>query len=468
MNKQLRHRRRRRRRDLVNLAVLVLLLILSLSAYGLVRQGELKQVAQPSEQQKVKSRYQIGDSVLIVPDEQLSGVDWDSYKDRVGQISDVTSHKSKYSYHVKVSEDLPVLTISEQNLKQVTLDYILGDNIQTFSNGYLSSQGRVTGISLVGNDFVYEAIFEQEGFLTDIPRELLVTRYQLPLKENYSAKKNNQLLRDAMTKASKNTYTIIDFPKGRFKIGSKKPKKDYLVLSSNISLNGHDTTLVVDGTAYWFGLANGYEATDGLTNFTMRQLSFEASDLRKGDHFMLMANHGYNWLIEDNTFTQVHKVSSHLFDLGAVQNALFQNNQFIGYAPNMTSVTSLPEESLHPIIAEVIQLDSSDDSGVWDAQLIKNIDPNYTEYNSTKHVSANIVISGNQFLPYKDDKGHIVAYSGSIGQHSSKVGYVEITNNTFVSPLVTRFKEQSNDWVLAPIHLPPETVAYVAGNTIDD
>lgn len=468
MNKQLRYRRRRRRRDLVNLAVLVLLLILSLSAYGIVRQGELKQGAPPTQQQKVEARYKIGDSVLILPDEQLSGVDWDSYKDRVGEISNVSLNKDEYSYHVKVSDDLPVLTISEQNLKQVTLDYTLGDTIQTFSNGYLSSQGKVTGISLVGNDFVYEAIFEQEGFLTDIPRELLVIRYQLPLKENYSAKKNNQLLRDAMTKVGKNTYTIIDFPKGRFKIGSKKPEKDFLILSSNISLNGHNTTLVVDGTAYWFGLATGRDAIEGLSNFTMRNLNIEAHDKLKGDHFMLMANHGNNWLIENNTFTQVHKSSSHIFDLGAVQNALFQNNQFIGYAPNMTSVTSLPEESLHPIIAEVIQLDSSDDSGVWDAQLIKNIDPNYTEYNSTKHVSANIVISGNQFLPHKDDKGHIVAYSGSIGQHSSKVGYVEITNNNFVSPLVTRFKEQSNDWVLSPIHLPPETEGFVEGNSIQE
>lgn len=50
---------------------------------------------------------------------------------------------------------------------------------------------------------------------------------------------------------------------------------------------------------------------------------------------MIMADHGTDWHIYDNKFTMVHKRNSHIFDLGSLQNSLFEKNQFIGYAPEL-------------------------------------------------------------------------------------------------------------------------------------
>ncbi|MCI5870708.1 MAG: hypothetical protein MRZ78_01635, partial [Streptococcus sp.] len=85
---------------------------------------------------------------------------------------------------------------------------------------------------------------------------------------------------------------------------------------------------------------------------------------------------------------------------------------------------------------------------------------------SEKQVSSNITVTNNKFLPYIDASGKIVAYSGTIGQHSSQVGYVTVTNNTFESPFVTRFSQSEDLWYFKPIHFPADTVSYISGNTI--
>ncbi|MGL6299374.1 hypothetical protein ACR31S_01660 [Streptococcus iniae] len=53
---------------------------------------------------------------------------------------------------------------------------------------------------------------------------------------------------------------------------------------------------------------------------------------------------------------------------------------------------------------------------MWDAGLIKAIDPHYESNNSTRHLCQNIKVTNNAFLPYVDKHGIIKAYGASIGQ----------------------------------------------------
>lgn len=85
----------------------------------------------------------------------------------------------------------------------------------------------------------------------------------------------------------------------------------------------------------WFGFPTGPKAEQGVRNLVLTGVHFKANDLKKGDHFMIMADHGTDWHIYDNKFTMVHKRNSHIFDLGSLQNSLFEKNQFIGYAPEL-------------------------------------------------------------------------------------------------------------------------------------
>lgn len=420
-----------------------------------------------------KALFASGQSVILSAAHQQPELQY--LEDTVGHIDKVRSITAEdgevtYSYDVSFTEQVVLKAIPQEWLSQVDVAHRLGDKIKILHYGQLSSDGVIQKITYhpLEKTVSYDAWFDSEGYLSNITVQDIVPRYRVPLKETYTAKENNRVLRDMMHKAAENAYTILDFPKGRFKIGSDKPDKDYLILSSNVELNGNDTTLVVTGTAYWFGLATGEQAAEGLSQFTMRRLTFEAADLVNGNHFMLMANHGHRWLIEDNTFTLVHHSRSHLFDLGGVQDVLFQGNQFIGFAPDLTAVDSLSsQDNWHAFYAEVIQLDASDSTGVWDAGLIKRIDPDYDKHNAIKQFSHQIVIRDNAFLPYKDKQNRIVAYSGSVGQHSSPTGYVEVVNNHFESPLVLRYPESQTHWVLQPIHFPPQSEVYLEGNRIN-
>lgn len=65
----------------------------------------------------------------------------------------------------------------------------------------------------------------------------------------------------------------------------------------------------------WFGFPTGPKAEQGVRNLVLTGVHFKANDLKKGDHFMIMADHGTDWHIYDNKFTMVHKRNSHIFDL---------------------------------------------------------------------------------------------------------------------------------------------------------
>lgn len=135
----------------------------------------------------------------------------------------------------------------------------------------------------------------------------------------------------------------------------------------------------------------------------------------------------------------MHQISSHIFDLGGLQNATFSGNVFEGYAPELTQVTAVGDRGSHNFIAEAIQFDNSSNNGEWDGGMIKATDPNCDHYNPNRLASSYIIVVGNGFLPYITSQGELIAYGGSIGQHSSGVGQVTITNNVFHSSLSRRF-----------------------------
>lgn len=115
--------------------------------------------------------------------------------------------------------------------------------------------------------------------------------------------------------------------------------------------------------------------------------------------------------------------------------------------------------------SEVIQFDAAVHHFAWDGGLLSNIAPNYEAFNQTRHLCHNITVSQNQFLPYIGPTGCLRAYSGSIGQHSSKVGVIRVLNNVFTSSIVTKAKLTS--WFMEPIHFPPNSPVIVAGNIIN-
>lgn len=243
------------------------------------------------------------------------------------------------------------------------------------------------------------------------------------------------------------------FPKGHFKLGTLTPDKDYQVLPSHTSLIGRQTTLLISGSEYWLGLPSGPKAEDGVSDFRMTGLHFKAQNLVKGDKLLIMVDHGKDWFISHNRFTLVHQKGSHVFDLGSLQNSRFSENEFYGYAPDLDSQELFKKDhNLHDFYAEAIQLDASDPNGVWDAGIIKSIQANNHLYNQTRFLCNGISIDHNHFLPYKNEKGNIIAYGASIGQHSSKVGQVSIRHNVFENCIVSQFSPVKS-WVLAPIHV---------------
>lgn len=300
-----------------------------------------------------------------------------------------------------------------------------------------------------------------------IDEEQLCKTYFVHFHSKTNQKANNKILNKAFSYANKHKQTDIFLPKGEYMIGSKYPKKDYFILPSNSSIIGNHTQLIIDNFSYWFGLATGPSPRDGVSNFELSHIQFRANNLKLGAQLLIMADHGNNWYIHHNTFKLVQKKGNHIFDLGSLQNSIFENNQFVGYAPELTSIAKITaDKNLHDYYAEAIQLDAAEKNGIWDAGLIKAIEPNYSIYNNFRFLSDHIVIKNNQFLPFINHQGKLIAYGASIGQHSSKVGHVVIEGNYFHKSLVNGFAHKQI-WVLEPIHFPPSANTLVNNNVID-
>ncbi|MBG9367350.1 HlyD family secretion protein [Streptococcus sp. NLN64] len=458
-------RRRKERRNLgILIGILALLLTLFFSL-DFLEKGKNSFIApflsffQPKE--RPQPRYGKGDQVLYrIEDEEIIG--------RVLKSSE--TKEGGFVYEIELELGVHRDQIPEDQLEGYATLYQLGDQADLAPSSSLEGSGEITKINRVGNQIVYEASVENLGRVYDIKEDELKTTLMVDLKTENSREENNVIFRQALEKASDNAFTILDFPEGEFQMGVDDPAKDYFTLPSNVQLRGNETTLVVDGGMFWFGFATGPGGTEGLSNFIMENLHIRAKDLENGNQFMLMANHGYNWRVRNNEFTMVHKMSSHIFDLGGVQYAAFTGNTFSGYAPNLTNLSNLPEDGdYHKIYAEAIQVDASNNSGVWDGYYLRNTDPNYAANNMETVLSSGITIRNNSFLPYKDDAGKIIAYGATVGQHSSKVGYVTVADNLFQSTLSTRFGPIGDDkWVLRPVHFPLDSSTVTEyGNKIE-
>lgn len=447
-------RRRKERRNLsILFGILMILLILYLSL-DFFEKGE-KSLINPffsifQSEKKKTPRFKKNDQVLIrVGDEEIIG--------RV--VKSVYNEDESYLYEIQVSAKNILKKIPESQLSLYATLYQLDEKVDLAPSSNFEGRGKITKIYLLEGVVYYEADVEDLGLIYDILEEELKTTIKVDLNKKNSREENNDIFRRALEESKSNGFTILEFPEGEFEMGVDDPAKDYFALPSNIQLRGNNTTLVVDGGMFWFGFATGPGATDGLTNFIMEDLHIRAKDLQNGNQFMLMANHGYNWTVRNNQFSLVHKMSSHIFDLGGVQYAEFIGNTFSGYAPNLTDTVALPESTdLHRFYAEAIQLDASNNSGVWDGNYLRNTDPNYAANNVETILSNGIVIRNNEFIPYKDSSGKVIAYGATLGQHSSKVGYVTISGNVFQETLSTRFGPLGDDkWLLNPIHFPPDT-----------
>lgn len=487
MNRRIRKRRQRQRRVIINLTLLSLLLISSLTLYLVLKQTENGQPVsltklwsyQVSEPQPT---FQPGDQVLALKTANIStrGNDLTPLHQEVGQI--ISHHLStqdgqtQITYDIRYNIDQVLTGVLESDLRAIDTPYRLGETV-AIVNGQERGEpddGVINRIKLTQTvdqlDYSYGANFPNVGQLEQLTAADFIWIKELALREDYSASQNNAILQDALNQAKEQEETRLLFPKGRFLIGSQTPDKDYILLTSNVTLRGQDTTLVVDGSARWFGLATGPGPQDGLSNFAMTDLTIEAKDLKAGNQFILMANHGDNWQISNNRFILVHQISSHIFDLGGVQNATFTGNRFEGYAPELTAVTTTAGRSPHNFIAEVIQFDASSNNGEWDGGMLKAIDQNYDRYNSEPLISHNITVINNAFLPYINSQGELIAYGGSIGQHSSGVGQVTIINNRFSASLSRRFMDsvpESDRWLYEPIHIMSNAQNTIYDNSID-
>ncbi|MGT2865971.1 hypothetical protein [Streptococcus fryi] len=378
-------------------------------------------------------------------------------ENQVGTVKRVSQRskdgKTEFFYDVTFL-DKTITDIEEKFINHMITKFKIGQVVGYLTGGSEGEEGEVLSVEILDGKEYYTINYKLSGIVTKLTFEDLIYIEELSLKQEASPSDNNKVIQNAIERSKNYAYTILKFPKGRYKIGSKMPDKDYLLLSSNLELVGQETILEVIGSARWFGLATGPEATDGLSNFVMANLTITASDLQNGNQFILMANHGYNWNIFDNTFTMVHEKSSHVFDLGGVQNVIFNRNSFIGYAPELRDINMLGDITSHNVYSEAIQLDASSIHKEWDANLIKKIDKDYVANNPTEILSHNIFIMNNRFLPFRHANGQVIAHSATIGQHSSSVGYAEVYGNYFESPLVNRVTAPSDEeWLFKPIHL---------------
>lgn len=161
--------------------------------------------------------------------------------------------------------------------------------------------------------FSYDLKIDDNVELTQVPESELQKAHLVKLKTSNSAAENNHILNESFKYATAHPNTVLALPEGEFTIGSPSPNKDYMLLPSNTSIVGHKTSLEIDDTAYWFGLATGPNPEDGVQNLTITGIDFVAKDLSKGSHFMIMADHGNNWHVFKNRFTMVHKKKQSYF-----------------------------------------------------------------------------------------------------------------------------------------------------------
>lgn len=425
-----------------------------------------------------KPHYQVGQEVQV----KLPG----KYRDWIGKVSKRLAnlddkYRLNYHYEITFPTEQVSIHVGESDLtKADKAKFAKGDIVKLSSpkvkedgNTY---QGQLATVEKVkthhapsSGGYQYDMTLNDGQHLDGIPEKAIVVPYRIALKEENTAQENNQLLRKAFTYAQTHPNSILAFPKGQFRIGSITPDVDYAVLPSETAIVGNQTELIIQGTMYWFGFPTGPEAHQGVHHLTLAGIHFKASDLNKGNHFMIMADHGSDWHVYNNRFTMVHQRNSHLFDLGSLQNSLFEKNDFIGYAPELTEESGLLSKAGgHDFFSEAIQFDAATHRFAWDGDLLKKIAPNYDTFNQIRHLCHNITISQNQFLPYIDSKGKLKAYSGSIGQHSSEVGAITVINNVFASSIVSRAnKEPSPSWFMEPIHFPPNSPVTIVGNTIN-
>ncbi|MGT2756712.1 hypothetical protein [Streptococcus ovuberis] len=415
--------------------------------------GEAKESSEQQEEQ-VSGLYAPGQQVGLKASasQTANGKSLEAFKNRLALITKVGKEKKsgRLIYQLQFSDDQKLSQVYEEDLEVVETTFTLGQEVELLDR---DGAARVTQISQEPSGFVYQILLETGEVFEELTDSQLAFVYDIPLQESYSPAENNRLIQEAIDLSQDYTFSVLRFPKGRFKIGSHTPDQEYIILRSNIELRGQETTLEVNGSARWYGLATGQTAFDGLSYFLMNGLHVEANDLEKGNQFIIMANHGHSWQIKNNRFTQVHQMSSHVFDLGGIQYATFEDNVFEGYAPELTTVTEFGDRNLHNFYAEAIQLDESSVQTGWDGGFMTAIDPNYQWSSITPIMSSHITITRNQFLPYSHE-GKLIAYGATIGQHSSLVGQVSITHNTFKETLTKRFQDPKNpNWVLEPIHL---------------
>lgn len=444
-------------------------------------------------EKSAKSKYKIKEKVVVQKNAKQTAKEKDlsGYRNWIGTIMEKEEGKSKsgkktYFYKVQFNQEKQISKVEESDLlpapkalyKEDDLVQIHPEAAGTTEGSSLDAhRGKLATIIHVSlnhsskhGKYKYDVFLEDGNIVKNIPEVRFNPVYQIPLLASNSATENNLLIKQAFAHAKKNPGTILVFPTGNFKIGNQTGEEEIALLSSNTSIIGQDTVLTVEGTVYWLALATGPKATDGVKNFTMRDIHFMAADLKNGNQFMIMANHGDNWHISNNSFTMVHKRNSHIFDMGALQNSTFDNNLFVGYAPDITRNPNDKEHTPHAFYSEAIQLDASDSTGIWDGGLLKKIDEDYVINNRQRHYSHNIKITNNQFLPYRDKNGKILAHSASIGQHSSGVGKVIIKNNLFESSVVALYKsknkKKNEGWLWRPIHFKSKTKPIISGNTV--
>lgn len=438
-------RRRGRRQEFVVLGFLLTILTVLTVWFLVVFNQEREQEAR----RLLRDAFVPGQSLRIRRQikKNHQGQSLKGYQNKLGVVKKAeiatVDWKQVLVYQVRFSDKGKTIPIAAKDLQETATTYTLGQTVEVKEAAQGEDEGRISQVELGSGKNTEEAKYTvryNKKKLSGLPKEKIALVHHLALAENNTAASNNQLIQEAIDLSQVYPSVVIKFPKGRFKIGSQTPDRDYILLASNTELRGRKTDLIVEGTAYWFALATGAEATQGVSNFTMTGLDFTASDLTNGSHFMVMANHGNNWRISNNSFTMVHKISSHIFDLGGLQNSIFDSNRFIGYAPELVNVTDTKGRSAHDFYSEAIQLDYSDANQIWDAGLLKPLDPNYDVNNAVKQLSSNIQITNNQFSAYKGEDGSIKAYSATIGQHSSKVGMVSIYNNQFTDLLTERVK----------------------------
>lgn len=477
--------RRQRRRDIQNIIMLCLLLVALSGLYLVLREKETGQTFNPLafliKKKEPQPQFKPGNQVILLETAQASrdGQKLEAYQQRVAVVegSSLVETEDGYEvlYQLRYSSQEQVAGVLEQDLRVIALPLQIGEAVG-WLNGPLNGEyedGVIDSVTLVEGEtpgFRYGVVFPSLGLVDDLGPEELIWIHEPALLADNTAAANNQVLADSFEAGKAYGGLRLTFPSGRFLIGSQEPDKDYLVLPSNLTLEGNDTTLVVDGAARWFGLATGPGATEGLSNFTMSGLAIEAKDLVKGNQFIIMANHGQNWQIYNNRFTMVHAMSSHVFDLGGVQGATFTGNVFEGYAPELTAVSEIGDRTIHNFYSEVIQLDASSNNGEWDGGLIRAIDPNYDANNPERILSSQITIDSNDFLGYYDDQGQLVAYGSTVGQHSSEVGEVTITNNYFKDILSVKFLPlvgEGEKWVFEAVHVPGSGAKTIYGNIVE-